>query len=191
MGRPHLTWDYDSADFWQYLGLPTFKKSPQSSKTYCNWEAVSWPSIPEKSVAVHCRLLPGLVHGGSRRHCLRGFSFLNMHLHFTLYLYYWASLIAQLVKNPPAWEKEMATHSSILAWRIPGQRSLVDYSPWDRKESDTTEWLTQEGSEVLQPLQEMKKSWLTLLRLPILEKLELVDGNDKQGQDRDHSSRYP
>ena len=46
----------------------------------------------------------------------------------------WASLVAQMVKNPPAtwetwvrslgWEdsleKEMATHSSTLAWRIPG-----------------------------------------------------------------------
>ena len=85
----------------------------------------------------------------------------------------------------------MATHSNIPAWRIPGQRSLVGYSPRDCKESDTTEWLTQEGSEVLQPLQEMKKSWPTFLRLPILEKLELVDGNDEQGQDRDHSSRYP
>ena len=45
----------------------------------------------------------------------------------------WASFVAQLVKNPPAmWEtwvqslggedpleKEMATHSSILAWKIP------------------------------------------------------------------------
>ena len=45
----------------------------------------------------------------------------------------WASLMAQMVKNPPAvWEtwvpslgqegpleKEMTTHSSILAWRIP------------------------------------------------------------------------
>ena len=45
----------------------------------------------------------------------------------------WASLVAQMVKNPPAvqetwvrslgWEdpleKEMATHSSVLAWRIP------------------------------------------------------------------------
>ena len=31
-------------------------------------------------------------------------------------------------------------HSSILAWRIPhGQRSLAGYSPWGRKESDTTE----------------------------------------------------
>ena len=33
----------------------------------------------------------------------------------------------------------MATHSSILAWRIHGQRSLVGYSPWDHKELDTTE----------------------------------------------------
>ena len=33
----------------------------------------------------------------------------------------------------------MATHSSILAWRIPW--SLVGYSPWGRKESDTTEQL--------------------------------------------------
>ena len=38
-------------------------------------------------------------------------------------------------------EKEMATHSSILAWRIHGQRSLVGYSPGGRKESDTTERL--------------------------------------------------
>ena len=35
-------------------------------------------------------------------------------------------------------EKEMATHSSILAWRIHGQRSLVGYSPWGRKELDMT-----------------------------------------------------
>ena len=48
-------------------------------------------------------------------------------------VYIWTCLVAQLVKNPPAMqeipvlslsqenhlEKEMATHSSILAWRIP------------------------------------------------------------------------
>ena len=40
-------------------------------------------------------------------------------------------------------EKEMATHSSILAWRIPWtERSLKGYSPWGHKESDTTEQLT-------------------------------------------------
>ena len=35
----------------------------------------------------------------------------------------------------------MAIHSSIIAWKILGQRSLVGYSPWGRKESDTTEGL--------------------------------------------------
>ena len=34
----------------------------------------------------------------------------------------------------------MAIDSSILAWRI--SCSLVGYSPWDHKESDTTDQLT-------------------------------------------------
>ena len=37
----------------------------------------------------------------------------------------------------------MATHSSILAWRIPGQRNLVDYGLEGRKESDTSERLSE------------------------------------------------
>ena len=32
----------------------------------------------------------------------------------------------------------MATHSSILAWEIDGQRNLVGYSAWGRKESHMT-----------------------------------------------------
>ena len=66
-----------------------------------------------------------------------------------------ASLVAQMGENLLAvretqvqslgredpLEKEMATHSSTLAWKIPGQRSLVGYSPWGHKESDTTERL--------------------------------------------------
>ena len=36
----------------------------------------------------------------------------------------------------------MATHSCIFAWKIPGQRSLVGYSPWGWKVSDTTEQLS-------------------------------------------------
>ena len=35
----------------------------------------------------------------------------------------------------------MATHSSILAWKTHGRRSLVGNSPRDRKESDTTDQL--------------------------------------------------
>ena len=36
-------------------------------------------------------------------------------------------------------EKGMTTHSSILPGESHGMRSLAGYSPWDCKESDTTE----------------------------------------------------
>ena len=36
-------------------------------------------------------------------------------------------------------EKEMATHSSTLAWKIPWTEECVGYSPRGHKESDTTE----------------------------------------------------
>ena len=36
----------------------------------------------------------------------------------------------------------MATHSSILAWKIPWKWSLVGYSPWGHKELDMTERLS-------------------------------------------------
>ena len=38
-------------------------------------------------------------------------------------------------------EKEMAIHYSTIAWRIPWTEEPVGYSPWGRKESDTTERL--------------------------------------------------
>ena len=62
-----------------------------------------------------------------------------------------ASQVAQWLKNLPAmqetWlrslgqenplEKEMATHSSTLAWRIPQtEEPGRQYSPWDYTESD-------------------------------------------------------
>ena len=67
----------------------------------------------------------------------------------------WASQVAQWVKNLPAvqetqemwvwslgWEdpleEGLATHSSILAWRIPWM-SLMDCNPQCHKELDTTE----------------------------------------------------
>ena len=61
-----------------------------------------------------------------------------------------------MVKNLPAnqetqvqsllWEdsleKEMATHSGILAWEIPWAEEPGSYSPWGLTESDTTEQQT-------------------------------------------------
>ena len=38
-----------------------------------------------------------------------------------------------------ALEKDMATHSIVLAWRIPGTGGLVGCRLWGRTESDTTE----------------------------------------------------
>ena len=35
-------------------------------------------------------------------------------------------------------EEKIATNSSIIAGKSQGQRSLLDYSPWGCKESDTT-----------------------------------------------------
>ena len=66
-----------------------------------------------------------------------------------IYVLRWASLVVQLVNNLPAmwetwvrslgWEdpleKGMATHSSILAWRIP-------WTVWGCKELDMTERLS-------------------------------------------------
>ena len=69
----------------------------------------------------------------------------------------WASLVAQTVKNLPAnagdldsisgsgrdpQEKEIATHSSILAWRIPWTEELGRLWSMGHKESDTTERLS-------------------------------------------------
>ena len=46
-----------------------------------------------------------------------------------------------------ALEKEMATHSSVLAWRIPGMGSRVGCHLWGRTESDTTEATQQQQQQ--------------------------------------------
>ena len=47
--------------------------------------------------------------------------------------------VGALVSSPDAnLEKEMATHSSLFGWEIPGQRTLAGYSPQGCKESDMT-----------------------------------------------------
>ena len=65
----------------------------------------------------------------------------------------WASLVAQMVKNLPAMqdtriqslgqedplEKGMATHSSVLAWRIPRTQEPGGLQSMGLQESDTTE----------------------------------------------------
>ena len=64
------------------------------------------------------------------------------------------STVQETRVQPLGWEdsleKEMAIHSSTIAWKIPwteepgrlqsmASQRVGGYSPWDRKESDTTE----------------------------------------------------
>ena len=42
--------------------------------------------------------------------------------------------MASSLDGEDALEKEMATHSSVLPGKSHGQRSLVGYSPWGRKD---------------------------------------------------------
>ena len=50
----------------------------------------------------------------------------------------WETWIRSLGLEDPL-EKEMATHSSILAWRIPWTEELGSYSPQGHRELDMTE----------------------------------------------------
>ena len=52
----------------------------------------------------------------------------------------WETWVRSLGREDPL-EKEMATHSSILAWRIPWTEELGGLQSTGRKESDTTERL--------------------------------------------------
>ena len=46
-----------------------------------------------------------------------------------------------------ALEKAMATHSSVLAWRIPGTGSLVGCRLWGHTEWDTTKAMQQQQQQ--------------------------------------------
>ena len=73
-----------------------------------------------------------------------------------LYQCAWASLVAQVVKNPPAiretrfdpwvgkipWRRAWHPTPVFLSRESHGQRSLAAYSPWGHKESDMTEQLS-------------------------------------------------
>ena len=89
-------------------------------------------NIPNRYIC-RCMNIPNLMSNNKNK-----FNMVNQYTHIQKYLYYiyvcvWASLVAQMVKRLPTmletWvrslgredplEKEMATHFSILAWRIP------------------------------------------------------------------------
>ena len=82
--------------------------------------------------------------------------------HLRINFFFFASLVAQRVKNPPAmrvwshwvqlgfdrwvgtipWRRERLPTPVSWPGEFHGQRSLAGYSPWGCKELDTTEWLS-------------------------------------------------
>ena len=62
--------------------------------------------------------------------CLANFPFLGQKLHEFSF---------------PFWRRKWQLTAVFLPGEFHGQRSLEGYSPWDRKESDITEWLTHFG----------------------------------------------
>ena len=74
---------------------------------------------------------------------------------------------ARSVDREDSLEKEMATLSSILAWKSHGQRSFVGYSPWGHKESDKTEVCLESNASLLAhqvknppAMQETQETWV-------------------------------
>ena len=113
----------------------------ETTRLLCPW------NFPGKNTEVGCHfLLQGIVLSQGSNHV----SWVSWADSLPL------AWVTQTVKNLPAmWEtrvqalgqedppeKGMATHSSILAWRIPWQRSLVGYSSWGHKVPVVTEQLS-------------------------------------------------
>ena len=119
------------------------------------WLAVPFSRISSPGLP-HCwRILYHLSHQGSPRILewvaypfLQGI-FLTQEsnqglLHCCRFFTSWAKTWVWSLGQEDPLEKETATHSNILAWRIPWTeepRGL--YSPWAHKESDVTEQLIQ------------------------------------------------
>ena len=82
----------------------------------------------ESEVAQLCLILCDPMDGGAWWAAVRGVTKSRARLSDFSFTFHFHAL-----------EKEMATHSSVLAWRIPGRGSLVGCHLWGRTESDMTE----------------------------------------------------
>ena len=104
------------------------KRLPAMWETWVR--SLSWEDPLEKEIATHSSILAWRITWMEEAGRLQSMG--SQKLDTTKWLN-WTELVAQMVKNPPAmwetwvrslgWEdpleEDMATHSSILAWRIP------------------------------------------------------------------------
>ena len=84
-------------------------------------------------------------------------------------------------------EKEMATHSSTLTWRIPW-RILVSYSPWGHKQLDMTERL-QSLKETKDLYAENYKTLMKDIKNKQMERYNMFLGWKKQYCENDYTAQ--
>ena len=103
----------------------------------------------------------------------------------------WTSQVAQWVMNPSAMQENRRCGFNLWVGKIPwrrawqptpvfllgeslGQRSLVGYSPWGCKESDTTEQLNNTSNQISFLKMTKKLVLLSILNIPLFYQLSCL-----------------
>ena len=135
--------------------IPTQRESLHDSNTTTTTTASRHHFSVPLSTASYLSFYRYKENAGSCSECISVLWKQNQSISDNYILKNYASLVAQSIKNLPAGqetrvrslgqedplEKEMATYSSILAWKIPWTEEPGRHSPWGCKESETTEQL--------------------------------------------------
>ena len=100
---------------------------PQKDLWRFTWVTVHWQG-EGNGTPLQCSCLENPMDGGAWWALVHGVAKSRTRLSDFTFTFHFHAL-----------EKEMATHSSVLAWESQGQWSLVGCCLWGRTESDTTE----------------------------------------------------
>ena len=114
---------------------------------------------------------------------------------------YWKTLKLYILNMWSPWRRKWQPTPIFLPGEFHGQRSLVDYSPWDWKESGMTKWLTHKHvimytfcmfSEVKESMEKEERESLVvhMKSLTIIKLLSLEEGQ-RYCPSRLFSFRFP
>ena len=109
----------------------------------------------EKETATHSSILAWRIPWTEKHGGLQSIGSQRVRHNWVANTHALASLVAQLVQNPPAmqetgfdpwvgkipWRREQQPTLVFLPGESHGQRNLAGYRPWGHKESDRSEWL--------------------------------------------------
>ena len=148
-------------EYWSGLSFPSPGDLPDSGiePSSPTLQADSLPSEPPGNPLRHystCQLIlscPTEMHLWSLKEVNAYIKYTTYHVYRPTFLvfphlYVLENLLAMqetqvwLLGQEDPLEKEMTTHSTILAWRIPWTEEPGGLHPWGLKELDTTEWMS-------------------------------------------------